>query len=365
MARIVYLFLDTNVLVQCRPLDQVDWSGWKDFDEVHLVISRPVQAEIDDQKNKGWDRLAKRAKAASSKIRGLITGDGHLLVKPTGPTVKLLLDPRLRPSEELAGDLDYSLTDDQLVGLVHAFAKQNEGADARVLTHDTGPMATAKMVGVAFVPVPDEWLLPPEPSESDRRIRTLEAEVARLKDTEPKFTIACVDAHGNELERLEFEVALYEAISDGELNPLLDQLKQRHPLATDFGPREPAEREAHGLRAFMGGKEVFTPASDKEIQTYREDHAKWLKNCEAVLRDLHGAMQRRDGPPTFVFAATNCGTRPASDALIIIKARGRFEIMPPPYRPPEDDDLAVKKETPVELPRPPSAPRGTWKTLTS
>jgi predicted ribonuclease YlaK len=181
MARIVYLFPDTNVLVQCRPLEQLDWSGWKNFDEVHLVLSRPVQAEIDDHKNKGRDRLAKRAKAASSKIRDLITGDDdHLVVRPTGPSVKLFLNPLLRPSQELADVLDYSRADDQLVGSVHAFTKKNEGADARVLTHDTGPMATARTVGVAIAPVPDEWLLPPEPSESDKRIRALEAEVARL-----------------------------------------------------------------------------------------------------------------------------------------------------------------------------------------
>jgi hypothetical protein len=77
-------------------------------------------------------------------------------------------------------------------------------------------------------------------------------------------------------------------------------------------------------------------------------------------------MQSRDGPPTFVFAATNCGTRPASDALVIIRAKGRFEIMPPHYRPfddDNDDDLEVKKKNPVELPRPPSVPRGAWKRI--
>jgi predicted ribonuclease YlaK len=131
MARIVYLFPDTNVLVQCRPLDQIDWSGWKDFDEVHLVISRPVQAEIDDQKNKGGDRLAKRARAASSKIRDLITGDGPLLVRPTGPSVKMFLDPLLRPSRELADVLDYSRADDELVGLVHAFSPSRMRARMR------------------------------------------------------------------------------------------------------------------------------------------------------------------------------------------------------------------------------------------
>ena len=49
------------------------------------------------------------------------------------------------------------------------------------------------MVGVAFDVIPDEWLLPPEQSESDKRIRSLEERFAKLSRVEPEFQITCVD----------------------------------------------------------------------------------------------------------------------------------------------------------------------------
>ena len=207
----------------------------------------------------------------------------------------------------------YEEPDDRLVGTVHGFIQQNRGVDARVLTHDTGPMASAQMVGVNIAPVPDDWLLPPEPSEADKRIRSLEAEVARLKETEPEFSIACIDADGNKLDKFEFEVTHYEPLSSAELAPLLEKLRQRCPLATDFGPRERTERAAQGTMRIMGAKEVFTPAKENEIEAYRENYAQWLEQCEDRLRHLHRVLQARDGPPVFVFAASNGGTRPANN----------------------------------------------------
>ena len=47
--RIIFLFPDTNLFIQCLPLVELDWSMWKQFDEVHLIVSRPVQEEIDNQ----------------------------------------------------------------------------------------------------------------------------------------------------------------------------------------------------------------------------------------------------------------------------------------------------------------------------
>ena len=41
--QVLYLFPDTNLFIQCLPLQQIDWTLWSDFDEVHLLVSRPVQ----------------------------------------------------------------------------------------------------------------------------------------------------------------------------------------------------------------------------------------------------------------------------------------------------------------------------------
>ena len=29
----LYLFPDTNLFIQCRPLEQLDWSEWEEFEE--------------------------------------------------------------------------------------------------------------------------------------------------------------------------------------------------------------------------------------------------------------------------------------------------------------------------------------------
>ena len=57
----LYLFPDTNLFIQCRPLEQLDWAEWAEYAEVHLIVCRPVQREIDNQKNRGNNRVAQPA----------------------------------------------------------------------------------------------------------------------------------------------------------------------------------------------------------------------------------------------------------------------------------------------------------------
>ena len=85
-----------------------------------------------------------------------------LLLKQENPRIILSIRHEIKPSESLAEALDYRERDDQLVGIAYAFLQINSSADVRVLTHDTGPMASAKMVDMAFIAIPDEWLVSPE-----------------------------------------------------------------------------------------------------------------------------------------------------------------------------------------------------------
>jgi hypothetical protein len=106
--------------------------------------------------------------------------------------VKLSIRQDLKATPSLADRLDYGERDDQLIGIADAFLQENPHADVRVLTHDTGPMASAKMVGIAFIEIPDDWLLPPESTATDKRIASLETQVARLKAAEPRFSIELI-----------------------------------------------------------------------------------------------------------------------------------------------------------------------------
>src|SRR3546814_14669527 len=83
----------------------------------------------------------------------------------------------LRPADDVRDMLDYSSADDRLVGIVHRDCGDNPGKEVRLLSHDTGPLLTAKRVAVPFVRVPEAWLLPVESDKDQKRIRELEAQV--------------------------------------------------------------------------------------------------------------------------------------------------------------------------------------------
>lgn len=359
--QIVYLFPDTNLFIQCRALEELDWLPWSSYDEVQLIVTRPVQREIDNKKNKGNDRLGRRARAASSRFRGIILGDqDHELVRPAGPCVRLLIKPEYLPSPALSGRLNYQDPDDELVGTVHNFAEQHPDREARLLTHDTGPMATARMVGISVTPIPDDWLLVPEKTEEEKKINALTQELNRLRKREPDFHIKCVNAAGNEVERLEVEILRYDELSGEELSHLMERIRARCPIETDFGSRTPTEKEPQfgGIRIPIM-KQVYTPATEKEIADYRDaQYPEWLARCEDILRNYHNVVERQ--ATIFHFLVSNNGARPGKDVLVKIEAKGDFMIKPLSHDDEGNDNEKVGAIKFTEPPRPPTPPRGKW-----
>ncbi len=100
---ILHLFPDTNLFIQCKALDQLDWSAWKAFDEVRLVVSRPVLREIDYRKNKGSDRVGKRARTTAALFGEIIkSGLAGKIIRDAEPRVVLSIEPQHNQSRALA-----------------------------------------------------------------------------------------------------------------------------------------------------------------------------------------------------------------------------------------------------------------------
>lgn len=359
--QILYIFPDTNLFIQCRPLQELDWSKWKNFKEIHLIVCRPVQREIDNQKNRGNDRVGQRARKMYTLFRKIALGaNDYELIREATPQIKLFLEPLSKPSPELEHRLDYSKPDDEIVGFLYKFRQQHPDKDAQLLTHDTGPMMTAKSLGLPFIPVDETWILPPENTGAEREIIRLNNEIDQLKETEPQFQIRCIDEHNAEVEGLKLEYHTYEALTDVEQLEFMDFIRNKFPLATDFGPREPAEEESKTVLGFSTGiKKIYTPASDEAIAKYRDqDYPVWIENCERFLSNLHETLNRKIIQPSFHFAMTNKGSRPGKNVLVIFTAKGNFKICPP-----YDDDDSEKEEEDPYLPVPPRPPRGKWKSV--
>ena len=354
---ILYLFPDTNVFIQCKPLNHLDWSDWKEFSEVHLLVSRPVQREIDNQKSRGNDRVANKARTTYTLFRKIIDStQKYELVNSSSPTVKLFLQPPSRPSPELQDMLDYDKPDDEIVGCLHRFLKENPGVDARLLTYDSGPIMTSGALGLPYVAVKEGWLVPSENNETERENARLKERIAQLERTEPQFKIGLVDENGKTVEQLKVEHLIYEPLSESDIETLRDSLTNRFPMRTNFSPSESAEDDK-GITVgeWLDRKFASSLPKDEDITKYRDqDYPRWVRECRKILSGVHSEFQRETGQPTFGIVVTNEGTRPGNDALVVIEATVNFKICPPPYK----GDLDEDPKGELALPRPPRPPKG-------
>ena len=363
---VLHFFVDTNLFIQCHPLEQLHWSPWRAFEEVRLIVTRPVLREIDRLKTKGNDRVGRRARAASAMFREILD-DAHKVIHPQSPRVILSVEPQHSYNLDLRDRLDFQERDDQLIGTVHEFARTNSTGEVRLLTHDTIPLYTARSLGVRADIIPEDWLLPPEQTESERRLTVLEAENARLKSAEPAVSLRCTHPSDTEVDRYSATFTWFEPLTDAEVDRLMQRLRARFPLATDFGSSEPVEQPLSPTVAasLFATHRTFIPATDEEIEKYRtEAYPNWLERCDEMLRTHHQALQRDMPFLEFTFLAENVGTRPAADVLVTIEARGGFRIKPPPFED-EDEEQEGEDESPANveaklLPRPPAVPRGSW-----
>lgn len=356
----VVLFPDTNLFIECLPLEDIDWSIIGECDAIDLVVTLPVQREIDNQKKRPTGRPLRRARKTATLFRDmLINEDGCITIQDKDPEVKLLIEPQHQPDVCLEKQLDFQKPDDALVGTVHTFASQNPDTDVRLLTHDTGPMATAKMVNVVFCAIPDSWLSPPEKSKEEKEADKLRQELTTLKKQEPQFEIECRDIEGKQVKSLEFEYVFFEELSEKQISELMMLIKEQHPIATDFGPKEPTKKVIKPtVMAMYGATEQYTPATDDEIEAYKnQTYPEWLERCEEFLRDLHLKLKRRTQWPEFTFCANNIGTRPGKDVLVTVTAKGDIKIFSPPKDDEDSEDNKLKKKL-LRLPSPPAVPRG-------
>lgn len=385
MKPVLYLFPDTNVFLQCKPLEQTSWESFGQWERIEVVVTRPVQTEIDALKGNGNSRRAAKARTASSLLRKLLDVDPPVIVLSSSPLVQLTVRLDLRTEASVADSLNYESKDDQLVGTALAFLKLHSESATRLLTDDTGVMFSAKAVGVQYIGIPDGWFLPAELDESAKREKVLRDQIASYERSEPQFSIALsatlVDSRRTAIESVlpaassskkatrpsgditPFKATFtkYVPLSDDEIDGLLARLVERLPQETEFGPTERPERAVNNgalLEITQGRfKEVFSPASPERIEAYKTAYRGWVDKCREWLQRYHEALNSQVKWPTFVATICNAGSRPADDALVRIEALGKPCLLRPGRTQTEED--APVEET-FQLPAPPVAPKGQW-----
>ncbi|MHC8305127.1 PIN domain-containing protein [Pseudomonas sp. PB3P13] len=343
----LYVFPDTNVLVQCKQLGELDWNALGKFSEIVLILARPVIGEIDHQKG-GVGRLAKRARTANGLLRRLLDEDTiKIPTKTRGIEVTLRSGDDLRASADLVDQLDYSTADDKLVGTVHKYLLDNPNHQVLFLSHDTGPLMTAKRLRVPFQRVPDSWLLSLETDDEQKQIKFLQEELKRSERREPECQIEFLAAPWI------LKIPRYRALTERQIDALVQRLKHRHPCETEFEteapPRSPYEIAAVQLKRFV-------PVSAEQIRAYEDSYQHWVEAVSTFFRTFNEKFGVLSALPTIEIALINVGTSPARNVEVRVEVcGGRFSIFAPSTK------MEKIIETPLSLPPVPLVPKAQWK----
>jgi hypothetical protein len=303
-------FLDTNVILQCRNLEELSWSDITAADTIRVILPWIVCAQLDRLKNDGNNRRAKRARKASSKCDEILESEGQrVLVRESGPKVTLELTPSGKPKQTDFPDLDLSYDDDMLVAETLSFARANPSLDVRLLTADTGPKMTAKRQGLPYTSVPPEgWRLSSENDPRDKEIAKLRKENERLSSEYASIEVHLKTEDGQHPDKIAIELPRYLPLEQIQLDELINAAKARFPSKTTPG---------QGLTPYQLSSinHLFRKAYDRE-------YVVWEQDLRIFLLGLHEVLNARDQKKRVAFILDCNGVRPAEEVTVAITVTG-------------------------------------------
>jgi hypothetical protein len=351
----LHLVADTNLFFECKSLDQLPWSELG-ADPIVILLTKPVLDEIDTHK-KGSGRTRERALAIYGRVRDMLKSSAkEVEIQASFPRVLLRREGTAKPDPALAGDLNYSKTDEMLIGIASALRGGPPGADVKLFTDDTGPAATADALGVPYLLIDERWRRPPAETTEQKKIKDLEKDLATYRAQEPSIAIVCegTDASGFVAVTNRNATPLAEA----EIAALVERLRIKHPLKIDFTAPEPKSESAPD-----GGttKTEYASPADDAIAKYRDrDYPEWIERCRRILRNLHVGRDQIQRSVVLRWSMSNEGTRPGSRVRVEFEAKGPLELKR--ICEPKDEPDTATEEAPLAeplaaaLPMPPKPP---------
>lgn len=337
--------VDTNLFLQCKPLQDINWMEL-DPGGVRVVVPMTVVKELDKAKSDGNGRRARRARAVVALFRkGVASPDGRF-------------DIEGRPDcswEFGSGDavwheaLDRDLPDHRLLAEARHVA-QGE-TEALLLSGDISVLVLAGRLALRAQELPKEWMLKDEPDERDKIVEALKAELSAVKADRPNFVVEVPANQAVLPEGIRFDT--YRAPTELELDELMAQVTSQHPMAE--APKEPTDQEELLVAA---GEAVRVTPNSLDFRQYRNAYPEWVKGTRVVLSALPYFWSARQRCVELSFTLRNDGSGPAFGVIVEYAVHDGAMLLPV-----DGDDREKFLATP-RLPKPPAVPGPIRKKLT-
>ncbi len=297
-----YFAPDTNFFLQCLRLENIDWTAVTSDTSIVLIVVKEVQREIDRHKSGGNARRAKRAREVSAALREAIRArSDEYLVTAGSHTVSVRIAPRLPQNRLRPEELDLTTADERIVEEALACSRAL-GVDISLLTDDMTPLLAARDIGIGAIAVPDIWLLPPEPTDTEKQLRQLQSQVEHLMGRGPLLKVEVLHQQST-ITR--FDGAL---IRHRELSP--DFIDRAVEAVLSAFPMEGTEK--HAYVSYFGFAE------------YRDDYQEWELELRRRIESLPGYFNTLTPPTVLTLRLTNEGVSSADHVVVDISTGGNI-----------------------------------------
>lgn len=214
---------DTNIFLECRPLASLPWRELGSR-EIILVVTRPVQRELDKHKN---SHRAEKVRELNRTLLELWRNPGKPLPVqnlPSGPCVSLACGPRPWGASPSPG-LDPSHPDDMIAQWVLWLRPKLGGREVTLLTGDVGLYATAVHFAIPRAFVEQHWLDPKGRERTDEN-KKLRKENERLKKQSPSISVEIEYPEPIVRGVVDREVAVYQPLPPADIERALATIKE-------------------------------------------------------------------------------------------------------------------------------------------
>lgn len=271
----VKAFLDTNIILECRPLAELPWQEIDADGPILALVTPTAIKEIDSKKQDG--RIGKRAREFNRLIASVAAGGPPIVLRDSAPRVELALSRAIRIPWDQHDDLDPDDGDSCIVAEV-LHAKDMSVAGKLIVSHDIKPIAFASNYDVPTLHVSDSWLRQPEPHPKDREIQKLNQQLAQYQATEPAFAIVIklIDAEPVAVVRI-------EDLTDAECATIQRQIH-------DLNPPVEQDRGLYGIASSLG---TYDHSYDERFKAYRKRVPIFMANYAQRLERLFNQARFR------------------------------------------------------------------------
>lgn len=211
----VYLFLDTNSLIEFQPFESINWyevCGKKDYT---IVISPIVIREINKHKDNSRGKKRDRARKARKRITEIAKN-----TVPSRLKVVFCKDPSKTAFEN--PQFNKEIADDWLI--FSALEYNAEIDNKLIVTNDTGIYLIAKEFGIKSVEIPEKYLAPSDPTDEEIKIKELQKRITEYEDALPHVTLS-FQGGNNSLNISKIDAPNFE----GRIEQYAEELRGEYP----------------------------------------------------------------------------------------------------------------------------------------